>query len=333
MLRDEIYYYFGTSTKSVYTDYALDYNKNLNKTNFYINSKYIENSSFDELSINKYIFDKDNIQSFSPFYQLKFLKEIKNMGYKDFVFLSDQPYKFSFAILCNIINLNFSIFIHDPEPHFGEKFYKKYFNLFFLILIKYLNIKIISHPSFSLKKNNWSPIYLPANGVIFNESLSNIRDIDVFYYGRNEKYKNIDSIFDLADNNVDLKFIIASNRLKISRTSDNISLLDTYLESNELGLYINRSKFIILPYYHGTGTSIIGNALISGCNVILSINVAHFITGIPIELHNYIHIYDMTKAYKIPEFKSLSKSDLILAKEFFSINSFINKVANAIHNI
>ena len=81
-----------------------------------------------------------------------------------------------------------------------------------------------------------------------------------------------------------------------------------------------------MPYIHGTGTSHIANGLFLKKNIILSLNVVHFCTGIPNELLKYIHIVNLNDAFKIPSYVEFNNSDLSLINDFFSTKRFVSEL-------
>jgi hypothetical protein len=316
-------YYFGTSTKSGLFDLGLDFKHNFPKLYSYTNPKLFRNNNF----MDSFEFSKYNKSSFSFFYVLRFFQELKLHNINGIIFLTDQPHKILFLLIASLYKFKIIFYVHDPIPHYNETFLKKYFNIIFFKLAFILKSKLLTHPSYALRHSNYHALYLPRNEQISSSYLFSDITIDIIYYGRVDRYKNLDYIFRAAELNPQLKFLIISNGIiRPNNFCNNVLVINTFVDSPSLSKFINCSKFIILPYIHGTGTSHIANGLYLKKNIIISLNVVHFCTGIPSELLKYIHIVNLNDTFKIPTYVEFNGSDLSLINEFFSTKRFVREL-------
>ncbi|WP_304206877.1 glycosyltransferase family 4 protein [Phocaeicola plebeius] len=224
---------------------------------------------FSKGKIYKFTFDKSNITTFFSYRAYKNLANvIKNINYDCAFIYYFHP--INLFLLTQIDHLRLIVYVHDHIVHLGVPFLKR-------VLIKLQLHQIFKKAKAIVVSSNFmrhdiikkkmckdeSKIYVNYLGLLENHLYPQrvVEDIDVLFFGRIEYYKGLDVLLNSYNyiTNKSVRFTIVG-RGDIMKTFhlDNIPLfvdvVNRYVSDEELALFIQRSKIVVLPYYEATGT-------------------------------------------------------------------------------
>lgn len=208
---------------------------------------------------------------FNPFFSLKLLKIARENKIKKVLIVNGEfiVNNFFSFLLFKIFNIKTFTIWHDITPHKGS--IKNYFFWVLCIPNILLSTKIITH---SKRYHKWLSRFMPFKDVAYLEfplydflisKTPNSQPDEKDYYlfiGRLEEYKGIDRFLALASNNPNLKFrIVGTGQNKILGSIKNSKLKNLsyrleYVSDHDVTKEIFFSKGIILPYYHGSQSSL-----------------------------------------------------------------------------
>lgn len=119
-----------------------------------------------------------------------------------------------------------------------------------------------------------------ANGNVPVKELENVNNY-ILFFGRIEKYKGIDLLYNLYCNNKDLQkyplVIAGSGKIYFKLNSDinNIFIINRFIDDNELKDLFNKSKIVVYPYISGTQSGVLSLASFFGKRMVVS-NIPFF---------------------------------------------------------
>lgn len=198
------------------------------------------------------------------------------------------------AVVCLLFNGISTVTILDPKDHSGSKWRNNIlYNLSRIVLIAKCRRIFLACPCLhqmliqnfnSLFKQKYIETKITHLDYGNFYGIENIPVIlkaaadkvyDLCYFGRIEMYKGIDFLFDsIKDLNIEktkpLKILIISKNFPSKYKSQNVTVIDTYLNTSELLNNIALSKFAIMPYLDATGTHTVHLANLAGVPVIAS---------------------------------------------------------------
>lgn len=219
-------------------------------------------------------------------FALKIRKELKKHKInKIFVFDECEWFNillYTFTIGCNT---KWYTYIHDPTSHTGEQKRIKIVRKFvFHTIIKKAKKIFVSYNGAKdelLKQYKFidskkiDVYYLPRmkqmEFPIIKESINNTKTFkyDVIFYGRLEKYKGLDYLFESITlikqkYSIDIKLLVIGSsgtekefvKKEINKL-DKSKYIEEYLSSESLAKEIAQSKIVVLPYKDATGTQVI----------------------------------------------------------------------------
>ncbi|KWZ85249.1 glycosyltransferase family 4 protein [Heyndrickxia coagulans] len=234
----------------------------------------IKNANFKEVLLVDY--NKRNIISlFKNIFKInKFIKSNKI----DIIFLITPNLIFNVFISIAFKKKKIIYFLHDPTPHSGEKFLRRYtLNMQnkivtslsqIIVVASYSQMKEIRNSNIlNLNKKRIETIELGLlNNLVFSElnkkNTDIVEDIDVLFFGRIEHYKGLDILADalefLETQKKKVKcYIVGKGKIIDFIKSSQIDLFEinnTYVEDYELASLIKRAKIVVFPYKNATGT-------------------------------------------------------------------------------
>lgn len=232
-------------------------------TNKDVNSDLLKTSDICNIRFNrKKIFDFINPASYFKIY-----KYVKSHEFDVCFICSFHPV--NMYIYRIIDNRKIVIFIHDHILHSGvgllDRFLIKkqltdYYNRSAQIIVSCNFIKedILKYGLLRDK----SKIAVNYLGLLENLSYPRIHvnpDIDVLFFGRIEFYKGLDVLVEVGKQMLNTKFVVVGkgnlkNIYGIQHLPSNFEHINRYVPDEELAMFIQRSKLVVLPYRDATGT-------------------------------------------------------------------------------
>lgn len=229
----------------------------------------ISNDVIPKGKIYTFTFDKSHLTTFLSFAEYKnLIKIIKGINYDCAFIYYFHP--INLFLFTQIDHSRLAVYIHDHIVHLGTPFLKRMLiNMQLRQMFKKAEAIIVSSDFMRqdiIQKKlcvDGSKIYINRLGLLENHLYpKNVaEDIDVLFFGRIEYYKGLDILFDsyryLIDKSVCFTIVGRGNILEtfhLKKIPSFVEVVNRYVSDEELALYIQRSKLIVLPYYEATGT-------------------------------------------------------------------------------
>lgn len=243
-------------------------------------------------SINVTSFNKGGLLNklfwlFSPFFAKKIMNEAKKHSCSNILIINGE---FSVHILFLIVYARFnavkvSIIWHDVTPHVGS--FKNYILWFFsLINCCFCHVVVTHNKRYHNSLSKWligkTVKYLPfpLYDFLLNDLKQNPVKEDCFLFlGRLERYKGIGRILEFAKKMPLLNFRIVGTgsdtiRKEIEQEKlKNLHVVSMFVSDVEMIQEIAKAKCLILPYLHGSQSSLPFIAAMLNCPLITSDNV------------------------------------------------------------
>lgn len=215
-------------------------------------------------------------------FSLLIRKELKKHKInKIFIFTEGEWFNIFLYLATLGLHINWYVYIHDPVPHEGEqnriKFVKKFISKTILkkskkIFASYNGAKKELMECYDfIDEKNININYLPRMQQMEFPSIKdkmkqmNSFEYDVIFFGRLEKYKGLDSLFESIEvlkrkYSVELKLLIVGSsgpeKVYVKKEMEKLKkskFIMEYLSSERLAEEISKSKMLVLPYRNATG--------------------------------------------------------------------------------
>lgn len=221
-----------------------------------------------------YIFDFIKSRFFSFFAPWKYhrLKTILRKIHYDYAFIY-YFHPINLYLFLQINNSKLVVYVHDHIAHLGVPYLKR-------ILINFQLKEVYKKAKAIVVSSNWmrrdminrnlvsnnSRLFVNYLGLLENHLYpqNTYENIDVLFLGRIEYYKGLDILLESHKylKNKDVRFMIVGRgdllkTFHIQEIPSFVDIVNRYVSDEELALYIQRSKIIVLPYYEATGTQTI----------------------------------------------------------------------------
>lgn len=219
-----------------------------------------------------FTFDKSNITTFFSYRAYKNLASvIKGINYDCAFIYYFHP--INLFLFTQIVHSRLIVYVHDHVVHLGVPFFKR---VLINMQLKQMFAKaeaIVVSSNFMRRDiiekkicKDESKIYVNYLGLLENHLYLQkvVEDIDVLFFGRIEYYKGLDVLFDSYNylTNKSVRFTIVGRgdimkTFHIDELPSFIDVVNRYVSDEELAVFIQRSKIVVLPYYEATGTQTI----------------------------------------------------------------------------
>jgi hypothetical protein len=187
------------------------------------------------------------------------------------IFIHSQSEKWGILIKCFIPALHYQVCHVQKDFPFSSKF--KYLHKIIYFLNRSLCFKKIFLSEHVAKNFNYRGKLIIFDKLLYRPKIKKVAPNFCFFFGRDEKYKNIDFFLEVASITPTKLFYVYSNNFKYrSVIPENVRIVSKHLSDEEVNLLFERNGLLILPYSYVAQSGPFYLGYENGLNIIVPSN-------------------------------------------------------------